>query len=433
MHTHTPGAASAPASRRSRLWLTVLMAGLLLPTLVGLVLLWPSADQRPAPTPYLYNGASYAFGQVTAVHPERDRDQVEVKLDGSGLIVSVMPNPDVPLDSFDPGDRLRLMYLPEAAASGSPYLFVDFERSRPMWLLAIGFAVVVLAVARLKGLAALVGLVAALALIWFFLLPALMAGRDPLALALVTASAVLFLVVYLAHGVSVKSTTALLGTFAGVAIVAGLARWAIPGANLIPSTDENMAHLANTVPGLDPRGVLLCGLVLAGVGVLNDVTITQASAVWELRAAAPTATRRDLFTRAMRIGRDHIASTVYTIAFAYVGGALGVLTLAATYDHRLGDLLTFNDIAQELVGILVASIGLVLAIPVTTAIAAWLADQPAASVTAPKTALTINADSVLAQEIRDGLADLAAGRGLSQEELTEMLTAAGVLPGAADA
>ncbi|MDR1388300.1 MAG: YibE/F family protein [Propionibacteriaceae bacterium] len=386
MHTHEPGLA-APASRRGRLWLTVLMAGLLLPTLVGLVLLWPRADQRPAPTPYLYQNASYAFGQVSAVHPERTEDQVEVRLDGSDLIVAVQPNPDVPLDTFDPGDRLRLMYLPEAATGGgNPYIFIDFERSRPMWLLAIVFAIVVVAVARFKGLAALVGLVAALALIWVFLLPALMAGRDPLAVALVTASAVLFLVVYLAHGVSIKSTTALLGTFAGVVIVAGLASWAIPEANLIPSTEENMAHLANIVPGLDPRGVLLCGLVLAGVGVLNDVTITQASAVWELRAAAPEASRRELFGRAMRIGRDHIASTVYTIAFAYVGGALGLLTLAATYDHRLGDLLTFNDIAQELVGVLVASIGLVLAIPITTVIAAWLADRPPLPESPPATA-----------------------------------------------
>jgi uncharacterized membrane protein len=114
-------------------------------------------------------------------------------------------------------------------------------------------------------------------------------------------------------------------------------------------------------------------MVLAGVGVLNDVTITQASAVWELRAAAPTARRREVFASAMRIGRDHIASTVYTIAFAYVGTAIGMLLLASRLDFSLVQLLTFNEIAEEIVATLVASVALVGAIPMTTALASWLA------------------------------------------------------------
>jgi uncharacterized membrane protein len=113
-------------------------------------------------------------------------------------------------------------------------------------------------------------------------------------------------------------------------------------------------------------------MVLAGVGVLNDVTITQASAAWELRAAAPDDGRLEVFSRAMRIGRDHIASTVYTIAFAYVGTSLGLLTVASTLDFGLTQLLTFEDIAEELIPTLVASIGLVLAIPLTTGLGAWL-------------------------------------------------------------
>jgi uncharacterized membrane protein len=164
----------------------------------------------------------------------------------------------------------------------------------------------------------------------------------------------------------------LLGTFAGIALVAALAWWMIPAARLTPDAHEGMYFLSHSIPGLSLRGVTLCGIVLAGVGVLNDVTITQASAVWELAGAAPHDRRRTLFTRGMRIGRDHIASTVYTIAFAYVGTALGVLLLVSLYDHSLADILTFEEISQEIVRTLVASIGLVLAIPLTTAITAAL-------------------------------------------------------------
>lgn len=144
-----------------------------------------------------------------------------------------------------------------------------------------------------------------------------------------------------------------------------------------------MAQLPSQFPNINVRGILLCGMVLAGVGVLNDVTITQASAVWELRAAAPTATRSTVFAQAMRIGRDHIASTVYTIAFAYVGTALAMLLLASRLNFTIVQLLTFNTIAQEIVATLVASISLVATIPITTALAAWLAAPASAEPAEP--------------------------------------------------
>jgi uncharacterized membrane protein len=280
----------------------------------------------------------------------------------------------VPASAMRIGDDVTAMKLSESYGNlTTPYVFMDFQRGTPLLVLAGLFMVVVVAVARRKGAAALLGLVGALACVWLFLLPALTAGRNPLLVALVAASAVMFIVVYLAHGISIKTTTALLGTFAGVAVVV-LGAWiAIPAIHLTPQIHEEMSWLKSYVPGIDVSGVLLCGMVLAGVGVLNDVTITQASAVWELHAADPHASRFELFTRAMRIGRDHIASTVYTIAFAYVGSALAVLTLTTMMDYSLRTLFTFEDIAEELVPIFVASIALILAIPLTTAIGAALA------------------------------------------------------------
>jgi uncharacterized membrane protein len=359
------------------------MGALVAATGAGLAWLWPDRGALPERIAYLDQTASWAYGTVVKIDPEPEPmgqngevAAVFVTLPGESEPQPIHLSPEVPAEDFSLGDRVKLMRLPAAEETGSPYVFADFVRSGPLILMAVLFAAAVFAVARWKGLAAIAGLVLSLLVVWQFLLPALITGKNPLLAGLVTSSAIMFIVVYLAHGISVKTTTALLGTFAGVAVVAGLAWWAIPATHLTPRTHEGMSQMAYIAPAVDLRGVLLCGMVLAGVGVLNDVTITQASAVWELRGAEPAASRRRLFVRGMRIGRDHIASTVYTIAFAYVGTALALLVLVNLYDHSPADVLTFEEVAEELVRTLVASIGLVLAIPLTTAIGAALAAPP---------------------------------------------------------
>ena len=137
------------------------------------------------------------------------------------------------------------------------------------------------------------------------------------------------------------------------------------------STDENIA-LAGQTEGLSFTALLTCSLVIAGLGVLNDTTITQSSAVWELRAAGPHLSRWELFSSGMRIGRDHIASTIYTIVFAYAGAALSTLVLLALYEQPLGLLLSTEQFAEEIVRTLGSGIGLVLSVPLTTAVAASL-------------------------------------------------------------
>jgi uncharacterized membrane protein len=336
-------------------------------TVIGAVLLWPS--NLPAKEPWLDADATEQEGVITAIIlDDGDAGHMVVALD-DGRTVEVPSDPTAPLAEASIGQRVKVVALPGDAG----YYFFDYERGIPLLILAGVFVLAVVGVARLKGLAALLGLVVAVGIVWFFTLPALSVGREPLPVALVTAAMVMFVVVYLAHGITVKTTTALLGTFFGVAAVASLAAWAIQANSLTPLQDEAFFQLHNNMPQVDVRGVLLCGMVLAGVGVLNDVTITQASSVWELRAAAPDVGRLEIFSHAMRIGRDHIASTVYTIAFAYVGTALGMLLLASRLDFSILDMLTFNEIATEIVSTLVASISLILTIPITTALGAWLA------------------------------------------------------------
>ena len=174
-------------------------------------------------------------------------------------------------------------------------------------------------------------------------------------------------VLYFAHGFSARTSTALLGTMFGLAITALLAAWATDAANLAGVGSHDATR--PTVDNISISGIILCGLIISGLGVLNDVTITQSSAVWELWELAPETSARQLFTSAMRIGRDHIASTVYTIAFAYAGAALPILILVMLYERPLGDALTSAELSEEVIRTLVGSVGLVLAVPVTTLIA----------------------------------------------------------------
>jgi len=203
-----------------------------------------------------------------------------------------------------------------------------------------------------------------------FMLPALLLGGSGLGVAMIGSSAIMFVVLYLAHGPSIRTSAALAGTLVGIVITALIGLVAIRTARLGGVLDEGALALSTYVGEISFQGLLTSALIIAGLGVLNDVTITQSSAVWELRAAAPSMTRRRLFGSGMRIGRDHIASTIYTIVFAYAGTALSVLLLLFLYQRPAGDLLTTEEIATEVVTTLATAIGLVLSVPITTAIAA---------------------------------------------------------------
>ncbi len=381
VHAHSHGAVSpssppqpAPTTPRTTFLLVVSLVSALLLTLVGLWLLWPSSSDVPDRVPARAAGTS--FVDVTVAGPaDPATGSIPVELPNGESSSMQSPGPSVPLAE---GDRITAVDISQVSQAGvAPLVFMDFQRDLPIGLLAVAYAAVVLLVARWRGLAAMAGLGLAFAVLLSFTMPALLAGESAIGVALVTSSLVMFVTLYLAHGLSARTSTALLGTLVGLALTAGIAAWASGAAQITGTTSDASAFLPSSAPGADLRGIALCGIVLAGMGVLNDVTITQASAVWELRGVAPTATRAELFTRAMRIGRDHIASTVYTIAFAYVGAALPLLMMVWLVDQPPTAALTSGEIAEEVVRTLVGSIGLVLAIPITTWIATLTVPGPA--------------------------------------------------------
>jgi len=277
--------------------------------------------------------------------------------------------PETSRSGLAEGDRVELQRTPGTKDAPPSYSFFSVDRATPIWWLVGLFLLVVTAVARVRGLLAVVGLgVGALVLVKF-MLPALLTGESGLGVALAGSTAIMYVVLYLAHGVSIRTSAALAGTLVGIAITAVIGLVAVHTQRLTGVSDESGALLSSFVGDVSFRGLLTCAVIIAGLGVLNDVTITQASSVWELRAASPAASHRELFTSAMRIGRDHIASTIYTIVFAYAGTALTVLLLLFVYDRSFLAMLSTEDIAEELTRTLASAIGLVLAVPATTAIA----------------------------------------------------------------
>ena len=386
-HGHGP-APDIPVGRLPRTLLTALLVAVAVLTLAGLVHWWPDSDRVDklrGSMAFTAPGATYVSATITTVEPRcaqvgaQGCGHIDVRVDEGperGKAAAVEVPPEVSDSGLGRGDRLELLRIP--AAQGQPVSFSYFgvQRDRPLWLLAAVFALVVVAVARLRGLMALVGLGVAAGVIGLFLLPALLSGQPVLPVAVVAAVAIMYVVLYTTHGVSLRTSVALGGTLAGVALTALVSWYAVGGTHLSGVVDEGAAMLVGRVPGLTLQRVLVASVVIAGLGALNDVTITQASAAWELRAAAPGMSRADLFRSSMRIGRDHVASTIYTLAFAYVGTALATLLALQLYDRPLLDMLAAEEIAEEVVRSLAGGIGLVLAMPITTALAAVVVPGP---------------------------------------------------------
>ena len=186
--------------------------------------------------------------------------------------------------------------------------------------------------------------------------------------AVVGAATIAFVALYTAHGFSRMTTVALIGTLAALILTALLSFLVVGIAEFTGFVTEESA-LLTLFDDIDVRGLLLAGIVLGAAGAIDDVTVTQASAVWELRAANPELTSAELFSRGLRIGRDHIASTVNTLLLAYAGAALPLLVLFVLSEQSLGTVANSEVVAVEIVRTLVGSIGLVAAVPFTT----WMA------------------------------------------------------------
>lgn len=404
-HSHSLSGPSPLGPLAARIVVGLLVA-IAIATLIGVGWLWPSQEKLDIPLPFQNSaggGVSTEAGRVVSVS--------EAACGGPtvGAVITSAPPPSTG-DTYCTQSFIRIGSGPNEGAytllefSGAPgqpqlvigddiritravdpsgttiYSFYDYERSWTLTALAAAFAIVVVAVAGWRGLRALIGIAVAFAVLVLFMLPALRDGANAIPVALVASSLILYAVLYLAHGVSLRTSAALLGTLTSLLLATALSWGAIELTHLTGLSEEENNAVATFLGGVSITGLLLAGFIIGSLGVLNDVTVTQASTAFEL--AQHSHSRRAVFFGAMRVGRDHIASTVYTLVLAYAGSALPLLLLFSVANRSLGDVLTGESVAIEIARSAVGGIALALSVPLTTAIAAVLATPNAAA--APK-------------------------------------------------
>jgi hypothetical protein len=205
--------------------------------------------------------------------------------------------------------------------------------------------------------------------------PAILRGHSPVLVAVTGAMAIMLVSLYLSHGLGATTTAAVVGTALALGLTAVLAIGFVAAASLTGLASEEALSANFAVGGLSLRGLLLAGIIIGGLGVLDDVTMSQASLVTELHHANPTAGFAALVGGALRVGRDHIAATVNTLFLAYAGAALPLLILFVTGQDSLGTVATTEIVAVEVVRALCGSVGLIAAVPLTTVLAALLATE----------------------------------------------------------
>jgi uncharacterized membrane protein len=321
---------------------------------------------------------------------------------------------------FRAGQRVRLA-VSEQPGQPPYYNIQDLERGRPLLALAILFVLAVVAFGRWQGIRSLVGLGLSFVVIVGFVVPAILHGHGPVLVAVTGAMAIMLVSLYLSHGTGPKTTAAVVGTALALGLTALLAIAFVAAASLTGLASDEALSANFAVGGLSLRGLLLAGIIIGGLGVLDDVTMSQASLVAELHQANPTAGFAALVGAALRVGRDHIAATVNTLFLAYAGAALPALILFVTGQDSLGTVVTAELVAVEVVRALCGSVGLIAAVPLTTVLAALVATEEPPPVPAPPAAgarpaseaeIAPPAEPATTQE-RSGW---GLARGLSREE-----------------
>ena len=401
-HGHGHGHSNAPAPLgpvAARIVIGLLVA-IGIAVIAGAVALWPSQQSIEVPLPFQTSGGgsveteagtvvsqdigacgSGSAGRVFTGSPtppvgggyECQRSIVTIDSGpnaGTRTLIEIVPGPGQP--DIRTGESVRLVRQTDAEDT-TQYSFNDFARGLPLAIIVGVFALVICIVARWRGFRALLGLIIAFGVLVGFMLPALLDGQPAIPVALVAGSIILYGVLYLAHGINLRTSSALLGTLTSMALAAVLSYVAIRMTHLTGLSEEQNTNVQAYIQQVSITGLLLAGFIIGSLGVLNDVTITQASAAFEIASADATATRRQIFSSAMRVGRDHIASTVYTLVLAYAGGALPLLLLFSVAGRSIQDVLTGDAVAIEIVRSSVGGIALALSVPLTTGIAALLA------------------------------------------------------------
>ncbi|MGX6449670.1 YibE/F family protein [Patulibacter sp. S7RM1-6] len=357
---------------------SVAAVGLL--TVLGLALLWPTGD-HPGPQggPTRIVGATVTKVALAPCGGPSDQRCVTARTridDGRdrGRAVEVVLGPQEVSPHLEVGDAVRLAdQTPAGQRGGEPvYAFSGVDRTVPIGVLAVVFALLGALVARGRGLLALVGTAASLSLVVLWLVPAILDGRPPLLVAVVGALAVMFVTTALTYGVTTQSLAAVTGI--GVSLLVGAllgTLWtSLAG---LDGTDGDLGAFAlQSGGGLPLQGIVLAGMVIGALGVLTDTVVSQVSTVAALHRTSPALSTARLYREAFAVGRDHLAATIHTLVLAYAGATLPLLLVASANGVGLRDAINDASLAEPIVSTLVGSVALVLSVPLSTFLAAVL-------------------------------------------------------------
>ncbi len=295
--------------------------------------------------------------------------------DGESFTVQITPLDTLGGRSptYETGDRVIVQT--QIISGARQYFLSDLVRRGPLLWLVVAFILSVWLFGGLRALRSFVGMAVSLGILFAFILPRILAGDSPALIAFVGSVIIMIVTFALSHGWNKKSIAALIGTCASLLLTVILAWLVSSYAKLTGTADEEIFFLLADYPALNTSGILLAAIIIGTLGVLDDVTIAQSSAVFELRGANPRWNARQLYKSALRIGADHIAAAVNTLILAYAGTALPLLLLLVGVQsgESVWMFLNREAIATEIARTLVGSIGLLAAVPLTTWIAASLA------------------------------------------------------------
>ncbi|WP_117236700.1 YibE/F family protein [Thermus sediminis] len=300
----------------------------------------------------------YVTGRILALEWERGVAQVMVQ---GELREAILPTDQ---EDYRPG--MRVVLYQEGGR-----LYVT-EPDRMPWLLGLFFLFALFAIllGQGKGLRGLLGTLFSLLVVVYFIVPQVASGGNPLLHALLGSLGVLLLTIYLVHGVNRKTTAALLGTLLSVVFVLLLSLFFVQVMGFTGLASDE-AFLLRQWGGVDLLSLFLAGVVVGALGALTDVTVTQAAVVQALAHANPRFGLKELYHRGMEVGYDHIGSLVNTLVLAYAAGSLPLFLLLTKDPTPLRFLLNTEPFAAEIVAMVLGSLGLLLAVPLTTLVAAW--------------------------------------------------------------
>ena len=379
MGAHHPRHAAPESAGVRRLALAVI-APIALATLAALVLLWPPGLEAPENQ----GSAPELAGEIIQIERVECPETLDDDVNGCGAARVRLTDGDEPrtIDVTLPngpgapevGEGDRVVLIRSETPDGTTFSIVDHQRASQLWVLLAAFVLAVVAFGRWRGITALAGLAVTFALLLFFVVPAILAGEPPLLVAIVGSAAIMLTVLYLTHGFTLSTTVAVLGTLASLTITGALSALSVAALHLTGITDD-ISTAVGTSYSVNMEGLLLAGIVIGSLGVLDDVTVTQAATVSEVARANPAYGFLQLYRAGTRVGRSHIASVINTIILAYAGSSLPLLILIMANNGSLGGVVTDQVIAQEIVRSAVATLGLVAAVPVTTALAAVVSSK----------------------------------------------------------